>query len=341
MQSAADQKRFPSGIPVIDISGFIAQSAREKARVAAELREACIDIGFFFVVGHGVPRAVVDGAFDAARSFFAQPLDAKMAISMERHSRCFRGYSPIFSELADGKRNWYEIVEFGVDLPPDHPDVAAGKPMHGPNLWPPAIPSYRPRIEDYTSHLRSLGFVLMRAMALSLDLPEDYFTERFFDDPHWVFRTAHYPAREAVLSGGAGRDRAFPDLDGVEIGDFSCSPHTDYGFLTILTADDEGLEVRMRDGSWIAVPPLEDAFICNIGDTVQLWTDGFYVATPHRVQTTASRISLPFFFQPNYETVIEPLGRPGGTGGPCRTAMKYGPYSFEKYKAIYPACAVP
>lgn len=325
-------------IPVVDVGLLRARDPLGSREAARQIGQACKDIGFFYVRNHGVADSVISDTFRQAESFFSLPLTEKMKFSMERHSRCFRGYAPVLSELADGKRNSYELMEFSVEFDDEHPDVMAGKPMHGPNLWP-TLPGYRAAIMRYMESMNALGFDLMRGIAMSLSLPEDFFHDAFNGRSFWQFRTTHYPEPQSVRQMAEDVPQSGP-VSEIEIGDYSCGAHTDYGCLTILLANNPGLQVRNRDGEWFDAPAIPGAYICNIGDMLQYWTGNLFVATLHRVLTNQSRISLPFFFQPDYETVVQPFGGVTDIRLDDFPPLKYGPYAFEKYKGIYPNCRV-
>lgn len=325
-------------IPVIDISALRNIDKAGTLKVAKQLGDACRDIGFFYISNHGVPEPAIADTFKSAEAFFSLPLEEKMRCSLEKYSKCFRGYSPVLSELADGKRNSYELMEFSVEFPEDHPDVLAKKPMHGPNIWPD-LAGYRENLTCYIDHMTSLGFDLMRGIAISLDLPDDYFYQAFHGRSFWQFRTAHYPDAPAVNA----MSNQLPErgkVEQIEIGDHNCGAHTDYGCLTILLANSPGLQVLSKSGVWFDAPVIPNAYICNIGDMLQYWTKDLYIATKHRVLTSGKRISLPFFFQPDYETVIEPVETVKNHPGKAFPPLKYGPYAFENYKVIYPASQV-
>jgi len=221
-----------TAIPIIDISGLRRGDTAESENVARQLGQACRDVGFFYVSDHGVPQSVIDNTFSQAEQFFALPLQEKMNYSLERYSKCFRGYSPPLSELADGKRNSYELMEFSVEFSEDHPDVIAKKPMHGPNQWP-SLPGYRETMTTYIKELTNLGFDLMKGIALSLELPPDYFHKAFHGRSFWQFRTAHYP-ESSYIHDVAKQLPNRGKVDEIEIGDHNCGAHTDYGCLTIL-----------------------------------------------------------------------------------------------------------
>lgn len=323
-------------IPVIDVAALRSRDAAGTRRVAREIGEACRDIGFFYVRGHGISEERIDNVFKSASAFFALPLEEKMKLSMEQRSRCFRGYAPVLSELADGKRNSYELMEFSVDFDESHPDVLAGKPMHGPNLWPD-IPGYRAAISTYVADMIELGFDLMRAIAISLSLSDDYFYEAFHGRSFWQFRTTNYPNPDE-LSRLAEQNPQTGPIAEIERGDYNCGAHTDYGCLTILLANSSGLQVCDRRGNWFDAPTIPNAYVCNIGDMLQYWTNDLYVATRHRVLTDRARISLPFFFQPDFDTIIVPVQGERDSQDKRSVPLKYGPYAFDKYKGIYPNC---
>ena len=333
-----DVRNTPLEIPVIDINALRLGSTDEAFEVAKQLGKACRDVGFFYVKNHGVSADLIADTFGMAEKFFTLPLSEKLKYSMEKHSKCFRGYSPVLSELADGKRNSYELMEFSVDFDSKNdPAVLARKPMHGPNIWP-QIPQYRETMTRYIDEMNDLGFHLMRGIALSLNLDSDFFYKAFNGRSFWQFRTVNYPQADAVNQMSKKMPELEQRMESIAIGDHNCGAHTDYGCLTILLANSPGLQVLGKNGVWFDAPVIPDAYICNIGDMLQYWTKDLYIATKHRVLTGTPRISLPFFFQPDYETVVNPINSIRGEANKIYEAVKYGPYAYENYKGIYPAC---
>jgi isopenicillin N synthase-like dioxygenase len=281
-----------SGVPVIDIRGLRGDLAHRRA-VADRIGAACREHGFFSIVGHGLDPAALARLHRLSREFFAQDLDAKMEIRMERGGRAWRGYFPVGSELTAGRPDLKEGLYFGAELPADHPLVRAGTPLHGPNLFPTHPAGLRAAVLDHMAALTALGHTLTAALALSLALPESYFADRYTAEPFTLFRIFNYPP-----------DPAAGDQPRWGVGE-----HTDYGLLTILLQDDTGgLEVRGRRG-WIPVPPLAGALVCNIGDMLDRMTAGRYRSTPHRVRnvSTRPRLSFPFFFDPAFDAEVRPI----------------------------------
>lgn len=325
-------------IPIIDISALRIGDTEGIHQIAKELGLACREVGFFYVKNHGISTELISSTFEMAEKFFSLSLEDKLQYSMERHSKCFRGYSPVLSELADGKRNSYELMEFSVDFDSENdPHVLACKPMHGPNIWP-KISNYRHVITSYINEMNDLGFILMRGIAISLNLEPDFFYKAFNGRSFWQFRTVNYPKADEVNQMSKKMPELEQRMESIEIGDHNCGAHTDYGCLTILLANSPGLQVLGKNNVWFDAPVIPNAYICNIGDMLQYWTKDLYIATKHRVLTGAPRVSLPFFFQPDYESIVEPIDTVKGNIGKIYESVKYGPYAYGNYKGIYPAC---
>ncbi|HYV51542.1 MAG TPA: 2-oxoglutarate and iron-dependent oxygenase domain-containing protein [Dongiaceae bacterium] len=277
-------------IPIVDVAPLVRGSG-DHARVAQEIGHACREYGFFYVVGHGVDDSLVKNLEHASREFFDQPLPAKLDIAMSRGGKAWRGYFPVGGELTSGKPDQKEGIYFGTELSSDHPRVRAGTPMHGPNLFPAHPPELRTLVLAYMDALTRLGHALVAGLSLSLGLEASYFASRYTANPLILFRIFNYPPVQAE-----------DDLYGV-------GEHTDYGLLTILKQDmSGGLEIKMGS-EWIDAPPLEHSFVCNLGDMLDRMTGGRYLSTPHRVRNPAQhdRISFAFFFDPDFEAVVEPI----------------------------------
>lgn len=275
-------------LPIININALTGER-NDRRSVAEQIRKACCDCGFFYVIGHGVEEALQQRLENLSRQFFAQPLETKMEIQMALGGRAWRGYFPVGDELTSGQPDLKEGIYFGAELGPDHPLVKAETPMHGANLFPAYSPALRETVLEYMAAMTELGHTLMAGIALSLGLEESYFADRYTADPLTLFRIFNYPAGNGA-SWGVGE-------------------HTDYGLLTILKQDDSGgLQVKSKNG-WLDAPPIENTFVCNIGDMLDRMTGGLYRSTPHRVRNTSSgdRLSFPFFFDPNFNAEVKAI----------------------------------
>ena len=286
-----------SELPVIDISPLVRGAQADSAarqQVAAQLGQACRDSGFFYVVGHGVSSSLQQELEALSQQFFALPLQQKLAIHMSRGGRAWRGYFPVGEELTSGRPDQKEGIYFGAELGGEHPLVQSGAPLHGANLFPHELPALRSTVLTYLEAMTRLGQQLMQGLALSLELPESYFYDRYTRDPLILFRIFNYPPPAPAQVGGQ---------------DWGVGEHTDYGVLTILRQDSAG-GLEVRSGSrWMDAPPIPDSFVCNIGDMLDRMTGGLYRSTPHRVRNRSGRprLSFPCFFDPNWSAQVQPI----------------------------------
>jgi isopenicillin N synthase-like dioxygenase len=306
-----------SHISIIGVHELVTGSAGQTA-VAARLGEACRQSGFFYVVGHGVSEALQQRLRELSQRFFAQDLQAKLQIRMALGGRAWRGYFRVGDELTSGKPDQKEGVYFGAELPADHPLAQAGTPLHGPNLFPAEPAGFRETVLEYMAALTQLGHRLMAGLALSLNLDESYFADRYTREPLTLFRIFNYPPPRDLALWGVGE-------------------HTDYGLLTILLQDDAGgLEVKSRS-RWVAAPPVPGSFVCNIGDMLDRMTRGIFRSTPHRVRNPAprDRLSFPFFFDPNFFARVAPVDLPPGEVPPDDQAERWDHASVHAFEGTY------
>ncbi|MEJ1161626.1 isopenicillin N synthase family dioxygenase [Prosthecomicrobium sp. N25] len=309
-------------LPVIDLSGLAEGDGRALRRVAEAVGAACRSIGFFYVTGHGVPGRLIADTFAQAHAFFALPEPEKRRIAIDRIGNN-RGYVPFKGESLDPTRgaDLKEAFNIGLELPPDHPDILAGRPFRGLNGWP-ADPAFRTTLLAYFEACQSLGARLHRAFATDLGLAPDFFDARI-DRPLSTLRLLHYPPQPA--SAGPG-----------EIG---AGEHTDYGNITLLMTDAVGgLQVKRRDGGWIDAPPVPGAFVVNIGDCLMRWTNDVYVSTPHRVVNASGRerYSIAYFLDPNPDALVAALPGTVPEGSPPRYApVTAAAYLTERLDATY------
>lgn len=279
-------------IPVIDIAEAGSADPPRRSGAVREIADACRDLGMFLIANHGVPDALIDAHFALAREFFALDLDAKRAIDVSR-SNCFRGYEAFGTQTIDAAApgDLKEGFIMGPDLPPDHPHVRARFPNTGSNLWPRRPAGMRAHMERYVDAMNGLGRQIAAALALSLDLPAEYFAAALAE-PLTYSQLLFYPS----LPADAGGNR------------FGAGAHVDWGLLTMLLQDDVGgLEVRARDGTWYAAPPVPRTFVIILGEMWLRLTNGAYRSATHRVAKNTSgrgRYSMPTFFDPGYDERI-------------------------------------
>ncbi len=300
-----------SRIPVVDISALYGADAAAIRQTAAALKAAASDVGFLYVTGHGLDTARFDAMLAAAKAFFALPLDKKLQVYIG-NSRNHRGYVPEGEEIFTiGTKDAKEAYDLSRDLPADDPDYCAGNPLLGPNQWP-ELPGFKEAVGAYYDATFKIGCVLLRGFALALGEPMDAF-DALLTKPPSQLRLIHYP-----------HDPEAEDKPGI-------GAHTDYECFTLLRATAPGLEVLNGAGEWIDVPPLPNAFVVNIGDMLELWTNGAFVATMHRVRKVSEeRYSFPLFFSLDYDTRVEPMARFVTAQNPARPGLIAGEHLFAQ-----------
>lgn len=302
-------------VPVIDISRLYSDRLEDRLQVAEALGNAAREIGFLYVVGHPVAQTTIEGLRKAAKAYFAQPLETKMRDYIGA-SKTHKGFVPRGEEVyGKGVPDLKEAFDIGFEVPADHPLVLGGTPLLGPNEWPP-LDGFREAASRYYDEVFTLGHKLFQGFALALGLDEHYFDEMAKAPPSKL-RLIHYPFNADA-----------EDAPGI-------GAHTDYECFTILLADNPGLEVLNAEGSWIDVPPIEGAFVVNIGDMLEVMTNGAFVATAHRVRKVSQeRYSFPLFYACDYHTRIEPL--PQFNDGEHRyEAMAIGEHMYAQALQTY------
>jgi isopenicillin N synthase-like dioxygenase len=282
-----------STLPILDLSRLNAGPAEADA-FRAELRQVTHDVGFFYLVGHGVPQELIDELLDVSRRFFELPAEQKLAIE-NVNSPQFRGYTRIGGELTHGDVDWREQIDVGVlrDAVVPGEGVADYWRLEGPNLWPEQLPELQSVVARWTEELNSVALRLLRAWAVALGSPEDAFDAAFAERPFAQLKIVRYP----------GESNPEPK-QGV-------GAHRDGGVLTLLLVEPGkgGLQVE-HEGEWIEAPSVPGAFVVNIGEMLELATGGYLKATLHRVISPlkgTDRISIPFFFNPSLDTVMPQL----------------------------------
>ena len=303
-------------VPVIDIAPFL--SGRDRAGVVAQIKKASEGIGFFSIVGHGVPEELIEKMREVSNAFFDLPLPEKEKVKRDTRAGSPPGYS-MLGDVALAK-------SLGAATPPDYqegfvsgrPDIPnapywqteLAKRFNMPNVWPARPAGFRETYETYYRVMDRLSAQIMRMFALALDLDEEYFaskTDKAFD----VLKVVRYPAQKVAPVEGQLRSGA----------------HTDYGMVTILLAEDKpgGLQVRTRAGQWVDVHPLANSFVINIGDLMMQWTNDHWISTLHRVANPprefaeVPRLSVVFFHQANYDAEVRCIDKYAGAA----SAPKY------------------
>lgn len=312
----------PGTLPIIDLSPMLAGSGGQPAKLsgqkkamAKQLADACLHTGFFYASGHGIAESLIAEVFRETRALFDLPILEKESIHKSR-SAANRGYEPLKGQTLepgsppDLKEGFY----IGEELGPDDPRVQAGRFNHGANQWPSSQPLFQSTMMNYFDQLNGLSARIMSALALSLSLPEDYFSD-FCQQPLSTLRLLHYPPQPAQP----------------EPGEKGCGAHTDFGGITILLLDSNpGLQVwDANSEQWIDASPVPGTFVVNLGDMIARWTNDRYRSTLHRVVNSsgAERYSVPFFYSGNPDHEVRCLASCLATGD----SPHYPPTTVEQH----------
>ena len=274
-------------IPSFDHADLLSQDAATLAR----LRDAAEGVGFLTVTHTPITPAGLRFVFAAYRAFFDLPARDKARVDMAA-TGANRGWGAPRSEQVDPTANpdYKDVFDSGLTLPPG--DARAALPVYAPNRWPD-LPGFEQVITAYYDDARAVALTVLRAIARAIGQQADYFDDKF-DTPMALLRGNYYPPRPAW----AGAQ------------DFGIAAHTDYGCVTLLAADGvPGLEVLTGDDTWLPVVAPPGTFVINFGEMLEMWTGGRVRATRHRVVGSAEeRISVPLFFNPNYDANVAPPG---------------------------------
>src|ERR1051326_6918324 len=282
-------------IPLIDVAGHLARDAESSRKAAMQLRFAFENVGFYYLAGHGIPQSLIDRTYEAATRFHAQPMTTKLSLKVNEHNI---GYLPISNAAspqaaAQGRKpSRNEAYFLRREHAPDDPAVIANRRFHGLNQWPDDLAGFRETTLEYMRTLEALCRRLVPLYALALDLPADFF-DACFAEPHMILRMSRYPV-----------------IDGEDEMVASLVPHTDSGFMTLLPPNRvPGLSILLPSGGWIDAPGVDGAYVVNGGDILHRWTNERFLSTPHRVRNVSGQVryAIPFFCDPDHDTIIECL----------------------------------
>lgn len=287
-------------IPVLDLGRARQANGSFSADFIEQLRNATHSVGFFQITGYGAAPGQAEQLLDVIRRFFALPLEERMKLD-NRLSPHFRGYTRMGTEVTQGRADAREQIDYSPEREPVR-DYPADQPywlLQGPNLWPEdSFPELKQAAMEWAELMSEVGMELLRAIAVSLKLPEDHFDEPFQESPAWMGKLVHYVGGAVEAAGDQG-----------------VGSHADYGFVTLLLQDDVGgLEVLPPGATeWAPVEPIPGALVVNLGEMLEVATGGYLVATIHRVQAPppgVDRYSVPFFWSPRLDAVIDPVPLP-------------------------------
>ncbi|CAN6305894.1 unnamed protein product [Urochloa humidicola] len=276
-EEVVDGHDISSAIPIIDLNKLLDPQSSKEERV--KLGSACQQWGFFQLINHGVPNEVICNFKKDMAEIFTQPLEAKKVYSMEPGN--LEGYGQHFVVSENQKLEWADMFYLML------------RPRDSRNLkfWPRNPPTFRNSIDMYSSEAAKLVSCLLRFVAMDMGVEPESLLERFRGQPQSVRMTYYPPCKQADKVVGL-------------------SPHTDGTGLTLLLQanDVQGLQIR-KDGKWVAINALDGAFIVNVGDILEIQSNGRYKSIEHRavVHPTKERMSAAVFHQPCKDATVGPL----------------------------------
>ena len=304
-------------IPMLDLAPLM--DGDDTTDLALEFAEAYGKTGFGYIRNHGVDPRLRAAVFAASEKFHALPETEKQAIALDK---CHRGYIAI-NTSTDVNSNLAEVTKPNQSasfmMMREDAEIDPEVYLSGPNQWP-GLDGFREACEAYAQAMTKLGHKLM-ALALQAIGASDRSILSAFETPTIWLRLLHYPPQPP---------QAPDDL-------FGSAPHQDFGCLTVLAQDDVGgLQVQTPAGHWVEAPPIEDAFVVNVGDMLHRLSNGKLLSTPHRVinATGRERYSVPFFFDPHVSAEIAPLP---GTGSARFEPLNFGQFLRGELEASYNA----
>ena len=309
-------------LPILDLGDYLNGRPGVAEKLAMQLRHACEEIGFFFIINHGISDQITKDIFSQTKRFHALPEEDKIGLAVNNHQR---GYiqtgKTLIKHSTYNKNTKFDqntTVVFATEYDKDNPYRLAGKRFYGENQWPDNLTGFKDVVLNYMETMTALGKDLLPLWALALELPDNYF-EPYFIDNYSYLRMAYYPP--------------VPELEDNE---FGLGPHADTGFMTFLPqADVDGLEILDIEGNWFRPPQMHNAILVNTGQFLERWSNKRFRATPHRVipPKDKDRYSVACFVNTAFEPVCACLPSCQGPDNP----PQYPTESYHEFFTWYMA----
>ena len=300
-------------IPVIDLCELV--TGNDDPVTIDALRAACRDVGFVYIKNHGVAEGLIDDVLAASREFFARPMDEKKAVQVDER---MRGYLPLRYRSYEGEDNAAQSNQEGYWMGPDRPLNPQNR-LDGPNVWPENGEALRNAMEAYHEAANALSGLLARAFSLALGQEAD-FLPNLLNPVTQLLKVNHYP----------------PQDNPTEVSDIGVVPHSDEGSFTILWQDENGgLEIESKSGEWVEAPPIPGTYVVNLGNMMQIWSNGEFSSTPHRVinRSGTDRYSIPLFSYARSDAPIKPILN-GAVDDPDADSCEV--YQLKAWRRIFP-----
>ncbi|CAF2110620.1 probable 2-oxoglutarate-dependent dioxygenase At3g49630 isoform X1 [Brassica napus] len=321
---------FKPHLPIIDISPLLVKCDDPDmmddtgvAEVVRKLDRACRDVGFFYVIGHGISESLMRKVKEMTHRFFELPYEEKLKIKITPAAG-YRGYQKIGVNYTSGKQDFHEAIDCYREFKQGKYGET-GKVLEGLNQWPDNSQEYKGLMDEYIKLCTDLSRNILRGISLALGGSPYEFEGEMVGDPFWVMRIIGYP--------GVNQENVI-----------GCGAHTDYGLLTLINQDDDktALQVKNLAGDWVSAIPIPGSFICNIGDMLKILSNGVYESTLHRVINNAPlyRVCIAFFYETNFDAMVEPLEifkekYPGDKRSQVPKRVVYGEHLVNKVQTTF------
>ncbi|KAM5540878.1 hypothetical protein V8D89_005522 [Ganoderma adspersum] len=299
-------------IPIINLANARSHDPSVRKALAEEIRDACINVGFFYVKNHGISEVAISGALNAAKQFFALPSSTKMELDIHKSSN-FKGYTALLGENTnpENRGDLHEGFDIGWEDPTGASRADDGA-MTGQNVWPRNMSGFKAAVLEYYHSAIQLGQSLFPLFALALDLPRPSSTTRSAisllspsatTKPAAIMRLLYYPPQTGPVDNR---------LQGI-------GAHTDYECFTILWQQDniQALQVLNANGKWVNAVPIPGTLVVNKAanpgsdraNALTVLVDDVFKSTVHRAinRSSAERYSIPLFFGTDYDVKLEAL----------------------------------
>ncbi|KAL5501722.1 hypothetical protein ACEPAH_8982 [Sanghuangporus vaninii] len=324
LQTASRADYGFKNIPVIDMEGVDGNPATRQ-QIAKDIREACVNVGFFYVKNHGIPEELMFNALKIGKKFFALPEETKLKYD-SRNTTNLKGYTAFLVENIDPE-NRGDLHE-GYDIGPEvnSTDPTAKKSIeetYGTNPWPTEVPGFKEEYMKYYNAVTAFGKNMFPLFALALGIDEAFFDDKTKETAA-VTRILHYPPQT-----GPHDDR----LLGI-------GAHTDFECFTILWQQPEiqTLQVMNAKQEWVNATPIPGTLVINIGDQLMRWSNDVFKSTVHRAvnRSGIERYSIPTFFAVDYHTKLEPIPSCVSSERPAKyEVVTAGEYSMDRLNVAY------
>ncbi len=296
------QSAMQAALPVLDLEPYLQDVPGAREQLAADLHDALTQVGFFFIVNHGIPQDLIDRVFNQAARFHELPLDEKVAL---KRNAANAGYVAL-----GGGRSRSSAID-SHHKPNLNAAFFMKRDSKQNNQWPNGLPGFQDILIDYFHQMETLAKRCLPIFATALDLPPDYFSP-FFNDPECTLRLSIYPPIEH------------------EEHQYGLAPHTDGGFITFLPQNEiPGLSIRPEGWDWIEPPVIPGSYLVNSGDILQRWSNDRFLSTSHCALNASdrNRYAIPYFFNPTADALVECLPSCQGPDAP----PKYAPITYAAY----------